>query len=179
MSKSSNMKSKFTKSANALNAHAVERICKDDSVDERIAKNYATIIAQLRSMSAMNEKQFAYAETLNYDVKQISELGKAESREFYKRLRAFLSAVNGQTYKDTPLSLFALNARQNGTQDAYSYAELRSMFGHATNAQAGYFARFLRTAGLAKIDSTQRGNNQDGYKLIPDWNAQALKDLIK
>ena len=177
MKKATQIKAAFTKSANALQETAVAAIVNDESVSEKLAKNYATIIHQLRQMSAMSESQLQYAETLDYNVKQISQLGKAESREFYKRLRAVLSAATGSSYRDVPLSLFILNAQQNGPQDAYRYADLRSMFGHATNTQAGYFARMLRNIGAAKIDATNRGNNQDNYLLIPDWNAKVLSDL--
>lgn len=172
------MKSTFTKSANNLHAHALDLAINDDKVAEGLLKNYATIERQLRAMASMGEKQLAYAKTLDYKFDAIKTLGKAESREFYKRLRALLAAVTGQSYRDNPLALFLVDFSVNGPQEAYTYAALQSMFGHATTTQPGYFARCLSLIGVAEIDKSVKGNKQRGYLLKPNWDSKLLKDLV-
>lgn len=174
-----NMATVFSKSADMLHDTAMNMICGETEVEEKLIKNYATIERELRSMSAMDKEDLAYAAKLPYKFAEIATLSKAESREFYKRLRSIIAAARGNPYRDQPLTAFLLDFGVNGPRDGYRYSELQSMFGHETTTQAGYFARCLRLIGAATIDASVKGNAQRGYVMMPNWSeSQLLSDLV-
>jgi len=176
--KNSTFKANFTKSANGLMKRATDLAINDDNVEEQVIKHYQTIANQLKQMSAMSDKAVSYASSLEFDFKAIDSLTAAQSREFYKRLRAVCSAAVSEKMSDNPLLAFIASAKAEGKRDSYKYSELRKMFRHSTNTQAGYFARAFSMIGAGSIDNTERGNNQNNYKFIPDWNSKVMQDLI-
>jgi hypothetical protein len=178
--KASTIKSIITKSVRNLHDNALSLIISDDSVEESVIIHYQTIINALNGIrEKCSDKALENLSLFDsFNFTELHKLNERQSREFYKRLSAILSAIENEAYKDSPLSSLRLHVKLNGQSETFRYSELQSIFGHKGTTQAGYFARCMRILGVGTIDDTIRGNQQQAYRLALDWKHPAMQRLF-